>query len=215
VIISHRKKFAFFANQKTGSKAAGIALRMAGVFDDKDIMSMQPFLGTRTARFEMPHRNLNGRNTWKVDHMTPQEAIDEGYITLDQLREYDCYAFLRNPEDRYLAARVAMQINRYGAISKGDNPKPMSGTCPPQHVFFYVGDEQVVTPLDFDNYEQGLRTMIDKLGGINHLDLPEVVQQAPAKFIKGREVKYDPQLHREDEKLYRIMKHASNNQQTS
>ena len=208
MIISHRKKFAFFANQKTGSKAAGIALRMANVFDENDIMSMQPFLGTRTARFEMRHHNLNGIKTWKADHMTPREAIDAGFITLEQLREYDCYAYLRKPEDRHLAAHAATQINRYGVESKGDNPKPMSGDCPPQHTFFFVDDEQVVTPLDFDYFEQELRSMIDKLGGINHLDLPSVVRNVSAKFIKGRDITYDPQQHTQDETLYQAMKCA-------
>jgi len=217
MIISHRKKFAFFANQKTGSKAVGIALRMAGVFDENDILTMQPFLSTRTANIELPAYNLNGHKTYLVDHMCPQQAIDAGFITLEQLREYDCYAYLRKPEERYLAARVCIQINRHGVVAKPRTPNNsrkrfngnMSGECPPQHTFFYVGDEQVVTPLDFDDYEGGLRLMIDKLGGINHMNLPAVTRSNKARFVAGREEKYDPKQHIKDEELYGIMKHAN------
>ena len=78
MIISHRKKFAFFASPKTGSKAVGLMLRLSGAFDEHDIMSAQPFLGTRTAKFELPERNLDEFKTHLVDHMRPSEAIGTG-----------------------------------------------------------------------------------------------------------------------------------------
>ena len=100
MIISHRKKFAFFCNQRTGSKAVGIFLRLSGIFDENDILIAQPFPATRTARIEIPAYNIGNYTSDEVNHMTPQAAIDAGFITLEQLREYDCYAFLRNPRDR-------------------------------------------------------------------------------------------------------------------
>ena len=94
MIISHRKKFAFFANQKTGSKAVGLVLRLSGIFDENDIMIAQPFPATRTAKIELPEYNLNEHKTHIVNHFRPEDAIEAGFITLEQLREYDCYAFL-------------------------------------------------------------------------------------------------------------------------
>jgi len=79
MIVSHRKKFAFFANQKTGSKAVGLMLRLSGVFDKDDILAAQPFPATRTASIELPAYNIGDYNNMgKVTHMTPQDAIDEG-----------------------------------------------------------------------------------------------------------------------------------------
>lgn len=204
MIISHSKKFAFFANPKTGSKAVGFTLRLSNAFDDDVITSMNPMIGTRTAKIEMPARNLAGHESHLVDHMLPSEAIEAGFITLEQLREYNCYAFLRNPEDRYLAIRIVEQVNRHGKIAPiGYKPKHPP---PPQHKYFYVGDEQVVTALDFDEYGDGIRTMIAALGGTNHLDVPEIINTSRPKFVHN--VTYNPQQHLEDEKLYRIMKNG-------
>ena len=86
MIISHRKKFAFFANQKTGSKAVGLILRLSGIFDENDIMIAQPFPATRTAAIELPAYNIGDRRSSGVNHMTPSRAIEAGYITLEQLR---------------------------------------------------------------------------------------------------------------------------------
>lgn len=202
MIISHRLKFAFFCNERTGSKAAGIVLRFTGTFDENDILIAQPFPATRTARIEIPAYNLGEYSTGEVTHMTPQRAIDAGFITLEQLREYDCYAFLRKPEDRFMAIRASMQVNRNGVFAKPG--KVIAGVGTPQHEFFFVGDEQVVTTLDFDNYGNELKRMVEKLGGYSHMDIPEVVKE-PRPYMP-RPVEYDPKTHIQEELLYRKMK---------
>ena len=75
MIISHRKKFVFFANQKTGSKAVGLILRLSGIFDEDDIMIAQPFPATRTAIIELPAYNIGEYQSYMVNHMTPTRAI--------------------------------------------------------------------------------------------------------------------------------------------
>lgn len=202
MIISHRKKFAFFANQKTGSKAAGLMLRLSGIFDENDIMSYQPFPATRTVDIELPPYNLNGQRNASVDHFTPQKAIDAGFITLEQLREYDCYAFLRRPVDRFMAIRASMQVNRNGMFAKPG--KRIAGACTPQHEFFFVDDEQVVTTLDFDNYGDELKMLVEKLGSYPHMDIPVVVKE-PKPYMP-RKVEYDAKIHHREEELYRKMK---------
>jgi hypothetical protein len=202
MIISHRKKFVFFANQKTGSKAVGLALRLSGIFDENDIMIAQPFPATRSVAIDLPEYNLGDHKSHIVNHMTPQRAIDAGYITLEQLREYDCYAFLRDPESRYLASRSSMQISRNGNIAMPG--RRVSGVAPPQFEFFFVGDEQVVTPLDFDDYEQEIRMLLKKLGGYEHMDVPYIRKILNVHLV--HDIKYDPRQHTKDIILHREMK---------
>ena len=209
MIISHRLKFAFFANQRTGSKAVGIVLRLSNIFDENDILIAQPFPATRTANIRIPEYNLGKYGTALVNHFTPQKAIDAGFITLEQLREYDCYAFLRNPRDRFMAIRASMQVNRKGMFAKPGKRMASPGT--PQHEFFFVGDEQVVTTLDFDDFEAGVRMMVEKLGG-TQMDIPSIVHQ-PSPYMP-RPVEYDPKAHIKEEVLYRKMKDEISNSQT-
>lgn len=204
MLISHRKKFAFFANQKTGSKAVGLMLRLSGIFDENDIMSYQPFPATRTVDIELPAYNLNGQRNASVDHFSPQKAIDAGFITLEQLKEYDCYAFLRDPEERFMAVRAAMQMNRNGQAFTPHRPhKP--GPAPPQHTFFYVGDEQVVTPLNFNKYEEEIRMMIEKLGGHQHMDVAKITKVYDRMEMPVTPVHFDRKHHMKDIVLYREM----------
>lgn len=201
MIISHRLKFAFFANQKTGSKAAGLMLRLSGIFDENDIMTLQPFPATRTVRIDLPEYNLNGHDSRKVDHFTPLDAIEAGFITLEQLREYDCYAFLRDPEKRFLSVRAAMQMNRDGRFATPQNP--CGWLAPPQYNFFYVNDERVVTPLNFDNYEDEIRMLIDKLGGYHHKDVAQITLAQDRIKMPVTPVEFDRKHHVRDIALHR------------
>ena len=196
MIISHRKKFAFFANPKTGSKAAGIMLRMSGEFDENDLLIKQPFAGTRTANICLRAHNLVG----VPDHLTPEGAIEEGYITLEQLREYTCFAFLRDPEARYNASRIAMVMNRHGVISNG---RPLETAHRAQFEYFLVDGEQVVTPLDFGNYNAGIQQMYDTLDAkFMHVDLAEILDY---RKFQNTKYKYNAKDHQVDIKLYRTM----------
>ena len=211
MIISHRKKFAFFCNQRTGSKAVGIVLRMSGIFDENDILIAQPFPATRTASIEIPAYNLGDYRSSEVNHVTPQKAIDAGFITLAQLREYDCYAFLRDPEERFYAVRSSMQIDRNG------NPampgRRVSGIAPQQYEFFYVGQEQVVTPLNFDNYEAEVNMLVTTLGGYTHMDIPTIARKHTA-YMPNLKVVFNHRDHGKDIRLYKEMINAVSNSQT-
>ena len=202
MIISHRKKFAFFANQKIGSKAVGLMLRLSGVFDENDIMMAQPFPATRSVDIELPAYNIGDYSSLKVAHMTPTDAIEAGFITLEQLREYDCYAFLRDPKERFMASRAAMQMNRDGFAVTPKRPK-MGGCPPPQFTFFFVGDEQVVTPLDFANFGSEVRTLLDTLGGYNHMDVAQIMATYNIRMLPITQVHYEPKDHMKDIALYR------------
>lgn len=201
MIISHRLKFAFFANPKTGSKAAGIMLRMAGVFDENDILIKQRFAGTRSADICIPAYNAEG----VADHITPEGAIEREFITLEQLREYNCFAFLRDPEKRYYASRVAMWMNRHGVISNG---RPVESPHKQQFEYFLVNGEQVITPLDFGDYNAGIKRMYNAIDAkFKHMDLVEIANYRDV-LIKAQiadKYEYNPEQHQMDIKLYKEM----------
>ena len=206
MIISHRLKFAFFANQRTGSKAVGLVLRLSNIFDENDIMIAQPFPATRTAQIELPAYNLGEHDTTVVNHMTPQATIDAGFITLEQLREYNCYAILRDPEQRFFAVRASMQIDRYGNVAMPGRRK--CGIAPAQHEFFFVGDEQVVTTLDFDNFHDELEMLVESLGGTKQMDIPDIFRTSRKPYMV-HEVEFNRGHHTKDLQLFSKMKNAA------
>ncbi len=202
MIISHRKKFAFFANQKTGSKAVGLVLRLSGVFDENDIMIAQPFPATRTAVIELPAYNLGEHKSFRVNHLTPTKAIEAGFITLEQLREYDCYAFLREPKERFLASRASMIHDRNGNIAMPG--RRVGGVAPPQHQFFFIDDEQVVEPLNFGDFEAEIKRLLVQLDApYRHMDIPQIKQIYNTRLPKN--IPYDERQHIKDVVLYRKM----------
>ena len=206
MIISHRKKFAFFRVPRCGSTTSEFMLRISDAFDDDvDIMTnsyggikmknIPPALFDRMVKskkllsggnlkmFERQRQpedlpkegDVSGLN---IAHMTPAEAIQENLITLEQLREYKCYAFLRNPYDRFVSGfmftagplalpeimeRKALRLEfSIGVIQKY------------QWKWFFVGDEQVVEPLDFSNYAEELKRIIVESGGYPFTQIPHL-----------------------------------------
>jgi hypothetical protein len=78
---------------------------------------------------------------------------------------------------------------------------------PPQYTFFYVGDEQVVTPLDFNNFESEIRMLLDELGGYKQTDVAQITQQYNTK-MPVTPVKFEPRHHMKDIALHRKMKNS-------
>ncbi len=159
MIISHRNKFAFFAVSKTGSKCAGTILRMSGAFDHTDICGPVPFAATRSVKIAFPAYNFDVDETlWAAHlHATPEIAISKGYITMEQLREYNCFAFFRDVEDRHYAVQLAKR--------KRDSTGGLTLPMHMQHSYFDVRGERPVTPLDFRDFRGSLKTLLKAAGG--------------------------------------------------
>jgi hypothetical protein len=191
MIISHSKKFIFFRVSKTGSTTAECMLRLCGAFDlEQDVFC-------QTGEWELEELNLpetpgrEGRpcsTGWA--HGTPQQLIDWGVMTLEQLREYDCYAFLRPIESRFVSGYLHnMRTGRWGTDGRyGFQPRqfmerwraryvnfdPRAVIGIPQTNWYFVGDEQIVQPLDFRNYQAELRKVIDIVGGYQYPEIPRI-----------------------------------------
>lgn len=181
MIISHRLKFAFFRVPKTGSTTMETMLRMTGLFDDNDIAS--PLF-----RFKIPGLGLGNEMVYYAErdqdvykakpHSTPQECIDNGYITIEQLREYDCYAALRDPYDRAVSvfaqthARVPETSPEMFAkkIRAGKDYRLLEK---PQADYFFVSGEEVLTPVDFRSFVSSLNTLLASVPG-NTMSFPYI-----------------------------------------
>lgn len=174
MIISHRKKFAFFAISKTGSKCAGTLLRLCGAFDHRDICGPVPFAATRTAKIAFPAYNFEMGDIphSQMLHATPEIAIAKGWLTFEQLREYNCFAFFRDVEERHYAVQMA----KWKRDSTGGLTLPMHM----QSDYFVVRGERLVEPLDFRNYREGLRTLLKAAGGYQFEGcLPQMIPDPP------------------------------------
>lgn len=206
MIISHRLKFAFFRVPKCGSTTSEFMLRLSNALDDDDIMT-QCFGGFRMQnvpaelrdRIVRRRQRIAGGNMRMLEesggqpealpetgevtginvaHITPAEAIGQGMITIEQLREYKCYAFLREPLDRYVSAFIfgggplAVPEIMLKSVLK---PEFNLGLVErEQWKWFFVDDEQVVDPLDFSRYADELKRIIVEIGGFPFTHIPRI-----------------------------------------
>ena len=185
MIISHSRKFIFLRNAKTGSTTAEVLLRLSGAFDPSvDIL-------TGTAEWALPPHNVPDRGPEKMNwhHATPQQLIDCGALTLEQLREYDCWAFVRDVRGRFISGciHLSRQANserwKHGVQPHKflENFKSKRYLYSAEEIvgrdqreWFFVGDEQVVQPLVFDNYDQELHFLLDRVGGYQYPEIPKL-----------------------------------------
>jgi len=221
MIISHSKKFVFFRVAKTGSTTTEFLLRLSNAFDlDTDTVTGETWLGLPTINPPW----VEGRHDGVIwAHATPQELIDNDIMTIDQLREYDCYAFLRPMEDRFISACLHSMHNRlWGRIdSMGLQPEQfikrwrdlkngkVSGRGllgKAQKEWFFVGDEQVVTPLNFAKYDDELKRLLALLGGNQFKEIPKLnangVMMAHRKEWCQEIWRKYPEIRREVHALY-------------
>lgn len=167
MIISHAKKFAFFRIPKTGSTTTEFMLRMTGAFTDPtDILTgimVGGFTNKNISSDSPPDIKLEpGRHL----HLTPEAAVEHGYITQAQLEEYDCFATLREPLSRHLsiffhAVRIADPMlfraglenhTDYGLLERRSTK------------YFFSNGVPVCRPLDFDNIVPETRRLLALVG---------------------------------------------------
>ena len=185
MIISHKNKFAFFRNPKTASTTAEIMLRLCGKFDPAvDVMSSSIY-------FQLPYTNLPKNIehpptpfapsllhlSRRCIHWGPEQAVTGGLITIEQLREYKTYAFIREPKQRCISAFAHMRRNHViPEMMKEDirNNYFWGLAGRPQVDYFLIDGEMVVEPLFFDRFEDDLRKMIADIGGHYFPEIPVI-----------------------------------------
>lgn len=170
MIISHSKQFAFFRNPKTGSTTASFFLRISADFPEGDHLTAMPGFG------------FGEQGGDEFIHCTPQKAIDKGYITLQQLRDYKTYAYVRDPHERLISGLIYTNGRHFSPDLLGqlmdrksevDLRKRYSILLALQKDWFFVDGEQVVTPLKMGpQFVPNLRRMIDDVGGVQVPNIP-------------------------------------------
>jgi len=191
MILSRSKKFIFFRVAKTGSTTAEVMLRMSNAFD----LSQDTLTGTRDWSFptvnRIPQRYPDPEGLFEWPHARPIDLIKLGVMTLEELREYDCYAFLRPTGARFVSGylhntrttRWRKWRGEYGFEPEQfmkrwredhDHFSAWDIIGRPQTEWFFVDGEQLVTPLDFENYEEELKNLIRKVGGYEFAEIPKL-----------------------------------------
>lgn len=221
MIISHRLKFAYFRTPKTGSTTQEFMLRMCGAFDEEQDIMTEYTVG----RF--PETNIKCTGNKLIEngpHLTPQAALELGLMTMDQFREYDCYAFMREPKKRHVSAcahgmgRNAMppEITRYveadiyESILHPHARKRLGLLTIPQSEYFYVNGEIVVEALDTAHLERDLRRMIKRVGGVHLPVIPRMNVRSQIRYSeeqrrsvwKDVEIERFEEAYAEDIRLY-------------
>lgn len=224
MIISHSNKFVFFRVSKTGSTTAEVMLRLSSAFDfDTDFIT-----GTREWEFPptalaepFENHNEDGIN---YAHLTPTMCIDLGLLTLEQLREYKCYGFVRKPTSRFISGYMHMQRGdrsrwgRHGLQPQQYWERRLANAHPhmggeiigrAQVDWFFHEGEQVVTPLNFHDYQDELRFMIDEVGGYCPPEIPTLnnARYRDCTYNSNRrewarEVSEDPRVIQEVNEIY-------------
>ena len=138
-------------------------LRLSDVWDENDIAT-----GMRMGGFEILTLSPEVPRRVQRMHFTPEMAIQEGWITQEQLEEYNVFCTIREPGDRYISMythanrRIAdkekFRLNAandfdYGLLEKR------------QKLYVYSNGVKVCDMLDFGNFEQETKRMLKTING--------------------------------------------------
>lgn len=212
MVIDHTKRFAFFRVPKTGSSTVEFVLRLCGGLDEENLIATpaqgripprnipselhnRQFLSDRwQGRTMIPDERVTPTESTplappQLMHMTPAEAVENGLITLKQLRSYTCCAFVRDPLDRFISGLLFL-MGRHATPELGmEMLEEGQGTglglmSRPQRDYFFVDGERVGTPLDFRNFDRGVRHLVDMLGGYQFPYIPNL-NRTPRRIPKN------------------------------
>lgn len=195
--LSRKHKLLFIAIPRTASNSTQRALLNSDITDPTDIVYS---LGRDPRDFDSIEKY----------HISPQAMVDSGIISLDELLEYKCFGFVREPLERwvssvFLARYTGVLDNSVDPLEQmcdlvrnGPNPRPFArnGKSPefrqPDYKpftyrkFLYVGDTKVLDVYQWKDVETVTNNILsEKLGYYVSVDFPHIKMNpegVPAQF---------------------------------
>ena len=208
MIICKSLNFAFFRAPKTGSTTTTFLLRLGRVWPEDAIMSYTPYGDFPEQNFISPITFMRDPLTWKPEldpngnpitdqgivyeypyfaHTTPQQMVDKGIITIDELKSMNAYSFVRNPIDRMLSAAVhvvgrhatprtilAMLDKQFPTKLHPKKRRTMGMTSIPQADYLYVNGEMVIKPILSTPFRDAVDTLCDASGIPRYAHMPRL-----------------------------------------
>lgn len=189
MFISHQHKIAYFSTPRTGSRYAQYVLEHSQLPSREDdvitnldeIESLDIDWNT-----DLSNRDSLATRTFNQYHLTPTQAIEQGLITLEQLREYTSFTFVRDPLDRWVSK--FMWAKSLG-LWEGDNIDVLTLAIRHglfhgrndyaidfkwnYHDYFYHNDELVLTPYKLESMDTVLSTIVGNAGGFAETNVPQ------------------------------------------
>lgn len=161
-------------------------LRLSGAFNSDDILTAVPSVGLPAFNAKSLETSLAARSdncsiakpfyhAAIAGHATPREAVACNLISAVELSSMNCYAFVRDPIERYLSAYLytkgaAANVSAFRRhVASGET---LPAIAIPQVDYFYVNGIQLVRPLSFKYFERLLRMLIESVGGVIGNEIP-------------------------------------------
>lgn len=193
--ISKKHKLLFIAVPRTASNSVQHALMNSDLKHSTDVVST----------LEKPG-DVSAINAY---HMAPDDLIEQGLLTPEELGEYTTFGFVREPLERwvssiFLARHVGVMDKTEDALTQitrlvreGNSPRPF-GKHPrfkfgqqsyrpfSYKKYFFQGDTQVIDAYRFEDVEAVTNRLVsEKLGKDSSVTFPHIQvnpRGTPAKF---------------------------------
>ncbi len=180
MIISHSKQVCFWKISRTGSTTIEMLIRLMGGLDiTQDVIAETHFFPA-SHNFPMPD-GVDGTRGARRAHITPQTAIDNGFITQVQYDAYENYCMVRDPVDRFISThalafpKVRFTPTDIWADIQGKDPT--AAIFRTQSEYLARGN---ITGLPFSDYENSVRTILTAFGAPQPDTLPWITRQNPS-----------------------------------
>lgn len=171
--LSKQHKLLFIAVPRTASNSVQRAIMNSGITHSSDVV----------------HALTGPMNYEGIDayHMRPSTLIDEKVLTLEEIKEYKAFGFVRDPFERWVSsiflARYTGTLDKSEdaltqmtrLIREGESPRPFFNKRKPFRQsqfrpfnyknFFFHNDEQIIDAYRWENVETVTNSILsDKLG---------------------------------------------------
>lgn len=181
MIISHSKQVNFWKIPRTGSSNVEMILRLtAGLDASQDVMGRTNFYDVAHNFDTMPDA-ADGTPGNRRAHITPQTAIDNGFLTLAQYNSYQNFCIVRDPVDRFVST---IHLAMPGQAEPFDVPDLIAFMqANMSHAAFRTQSDYLtlgnITTLPFSDYVNSVGTILTAFGAPIPDGLPNVTRSHP------------------------------------